>query len=882
LIIRASGGASGICEYLEFGQKRDRDFSRDQLDERVVLSGSLKVLDEVLDQFKEDNKTQKYLHLSLSFKEDFVSSEILEKINEDFKEFIFQAYNDNELYYYSEVHLPKIKSYTDRKGELVERKPHIHVVIPEINLVTLKKANPFNYTKQNIQYIDAFQEVTNNKYGLESPKDNLRDLSLSSEQIIDRYNFNELSNSKDVKESIIKAIDENEKINSQSDLINFLNDHGEARVVTQNNLDTHINFKPTGSKKGINLRGEAFTDHAIKGEKNNSSVISRIETAEKDLQHWVDFRALETRFVLPKSPKLKEHFKDLSSSDKKQFLIDQSEKVNDAIESKNIQPTSKAITPPIITQNSPQHLNDIESMDAINALDEIQHIEDIPAVDWSIKIKQIDCRELLDTLENSKLIDKGPFTVALNPNNEQRITNNSGRTFTASDFLTKELNYDWPSTKDILEQQLVLQSNQITTERVFNTQLLVKKTLTTPTKKDIDYVARTSSEERENQNPLLAVRSRYSNGAESGGRPTTSYKNILQRATRNDLERNGTNRNAELHGFYGGRYVTPLDDKKKSATWTTQINEIDARELLKQLSQTHGIKSDDYQLSKNKAGYDRITGFSGKNLSASDFLRKELHLNWNESKEVLSNCLEKQSIQALQRDFSPVKQRELWARFQQSDKSQPYKEILKEARDDKKDAHNVFKHEYDPKNSHLINTAQRNIKQAQKAIKLAEINEHLSEKLNLQKIPLADRYCQFLQEESRTGDTACLAELRRFSPDIPPLEDEKIMITGIASKSIILNSENVGFQITENGIVNYITDDKNIISDTSTEIKIYDRSIESITLALKVAKHKFGDDIEITGATGKDKIAIESIAPNVGIKTVDIHMSGTSSIEIDY
>jgi hypothetical protein len=37
MLIRISGHHDGIKEYLEKGQKQDREFSRDAMDERVIL-----------------------------------------------------------------------------------------------------------------------------------------------------------------------------------------------------------------------------------------------------------------------------------------------------------------------------------------------------------------------------------------------------------------------------------------------------------------------------------------------------------------------------------------------------------------------------------------------------------------------------------------------------------------------------------------------------------------------------------------------------------------------------------------------------------------------------------------------------------------------------
>jgi hypothetical protein len=68
MLIRISGGIQGIKEYLENGQKQGRDFSRDELDERVILAGDLEATDAVIQRM--DNDGEKYLHVTIAFKDE--------------------------------------------------------------------------------------------------------------------------------------------------------------------------------------------------------------------------------------------------------------------------------------------------------------------------------------------------------------------------------------------------------------------------------------------------------------------------------------------------------------------------------------------------------------------------------------------------------------------------------------------------------------------------------------------------------------------------------------------------------------------------------------------------------------------------------------------
>lgn len=172
MLIRISGGEFGIKDYLENGQKQGRDYSRDELDERIILDGDLNLTDAIIN--KMDNNGDKYLHITLAFKEDEIPPKTLKAITQDFKEFTFSVFNDDEYSFYAEAHLPKIKSYTHAKTcELVERKPHIHIVIPKHNLHSGESLNPFGLVERQVKYLEAIQETLNNRYGLAaSPKDN--------------------------------------------------------------------------------------------------------------------------------------------------------------------------------------------------------------------------------------------------------------------------------------------------------------------------------------------------------------------------------------------------------------------------------------------------------------------------------------------------------------------------------------------------------------------------------------------------------------------------------------------------------------------------------------------------------------------------------------
>ncbi len=64
----------------------ERQYTRDELDHRVVLDGDLQTTDKIIDSI--ENKSQeRYLHITLSFHESHVSNEVLKAIVDDYKNY---------------------------------------------------------------------------------------------------------------------------------------------------------------------------------------------------------------------------------------------------------------------------------------------------------------------------------------------------------------------------------------------------------------------------------------------------------------------------------------------------------------------------------------------------------------------------------------------------------------------------------------------------------------------------------------------------------------------------------------------------------------------------------------------------------------------------
>lgn len=312
MLIRVRGHNSGIKEYLENGQKKGRDMARDDMDERVILAGDLRLTHEIIESM--NTSAERYLTVTMSFREDDIEPQTLAMIVADFEDFAFSAYRRDEYVLYAEAHLPKIKSYANRRsGEPVERKPHIHLVIPAVNLLSGQRMEPFGRVEIQQKYIDAFQEHINHKYGLASPKDNRRVEFTDASEMISRYKGDvfEGSNAR-LKNEILHAVLERD-VTSMDGFKEVLSQFGEIRARNAGSAGEYLNVKPDGAAKGVNLKEFAFSRQFIEldAEAKQAALAAthppKYETAGSPkatpasllstLREWDEVRAKEVKYL---------------------------------------------------------------------------------------------------------------------------------------------------------------------------------------------------------------------------------------------------------------------------------------------------------------------------------------------------------------------------------------------------------------------------------------------------------------------------------------------------------------------------------------------------------------------------------------------------------
>lgn len=321
MIVRFGGGNKGIADYLEKGMKQSRFFSRDELDKRVILEGDLSLTDCIINSI-EDKGQQRYLHITLSFREDEISNDTLQDIVGDYRELLMTAYDDDEFNFYAEAHLPKIKQVKDeRTGEMIERKPHIHIVIPEINLLTFNKLSPVGLVEKHERHLDSIQEFINHKYKLESPKDYVRNTDMHYANVLSRVKGDFFGTKQQALKS--QLVDEITKgqINNLAEFEQRLSNFGEVKTRNKGKANQYFAVKFEGDKKFTNFNHPIFNESFIV-EKKLPYKKQSIEQINSDIADWKNRVSREIKHVNCASQSFRKLYSTAEQSEKKRLLAD--------------------------------------------------------------------------------------------------------------------------------------------------------------------------------------------------------------------------------------------------------------------------------------------------------------------------------------------------------------------------------------------------------------------------------------------------------------------------------------------------------------------------------------------------------------------------------
>lgn len=348
MIIEIGGGEGGLKEYLEHGRKVGRELHRDDLDQRIPLFGDLDVF-ELATDYESDGK--KYDHISLSFAENYVSDEMLQKAVDEFRDHVLAGYPEDQRHriaFYAEAHRPKILSHINAEtGEEETRLTHIHIGIGRRDLLTGKSVEVLGYLgpeSDNLKYVDAFQESFNARHGFSSPKDCPKITPENAADVIARYTgqkpdgLGTFNQKKSALELVLQKEIIEQGVTTWKGFEKLLSKHGEVSKMNAGKFNECYRIKPDGEGRAVRLKGQFFQRQFI--ERSADQKITALMNQARDvyleqmqpkktpeytdplLKEWREITAKEIRYIHKSSSFYKNEYKPADEQKRKQLLND--------------------------------------------------------------------------------------------------------------------------------------------------------------------------------------------------------------------------------------------------------------------------------------------------------------------------------------------------------------------------------------------------------------------------------------------------------------------------------------------------------------------------------------------------------------------------------
>lgn len=793
MIIRVRGYNDGFGDYLRAGKKQGVTLHRDELDKRLILHGDLGITEQVVNAMP-NNGDDRYLHITLGFKEDYISNELLKTVIDEFRSKLFNAYDEDEYVFYAEAHLPKIKSVLNEStGEMEDRKPHIHIIVPKINMCDGSYLSPVGFYPHNERYIESIQESINTKYGLQSPRDNRRLNITEISDFISRYKGDIFkSDAKGVKQELLSTILSADNITYDT-FIHDLKKNGVVKVRKGISGD-YLNLKKTGSPKGVNLKEFVFSPEFInlsKSEKLNYlslQVTTRTDEKKKQdemndtilLEYWLKLRSYEIKYLHPNSKEFK-NYKQMDDQSKQEII---------------------------------ERLIQSDKNKIHNVSYETDNLSLSEMVAQQLKEKYR-VRRNQAYKESSVSQDDGRGNV--------RIYNQRGQII--SGYTMRELHSSPMDVAIYKETSLFLQS--VTQENMDVSGKRVSPTLRFP----VDRV----------------------NDRDGGGESTINQWKQRREYSFDELSVKNTSKTADnvvesIRANIIESAITLAEMGKDK--WKLIHRHINVQSFLKALEHTHGLSSEKYSVSKAKDGADRIR-CGNRNYSVTDFLTKELHFSWTEAGQyILSEFSRQQSKGDLHLQVTPSI--DYWAEFR-SWKQKPensYQKLWAEFKSEQKSTRLHFHKGYRERVRKIrrdnTDLRGRNVELARLKLEKMAAQEALERDLEIERqafrnsMITRNRYIGFLQKRIDGADGAALHELRRYTQTDQSSAPDYGFIQQNQQATSILYSD-ITFRVRSNGNVSYYFGKRLVVEDSREWVSVIEKDDENaIMFAIKLALEKNG------------------------------------------
>jgi hypothetical protein len=450
-----------------------------ELDDRLPLKGDIDLLDSFIGNIS--GSAEKYLHITLAFKEDHLDEAMYRMIIDRFEEFAFSAYRKNEYMLYAEAHLPRIKSFLNKAtGKIIERKPHIHIIIPKLNLLSGASLNPFGMLYKSSRFIDVFQETINAELGLASPKDNRRVRIEGRADLLARHDGHiPFETGKSLKESILAVIIRR-NISSIEELERALGSYGTVRRRNPSHAAMYFNVKPEDSPKGFNLKEYVFSEQFLKlplHEKrrrisnDEPRYIDRAFGIEQNpelstrLTEWRSLVSLELKYINSGNRNEYKRYLGMSDGEKSSYLSTKAERfyqrhipetqpsisalpLNQSETTKRMIADNKMEADHVTMNSSTNGTNPIARLIHSRAEEKNKKNSELAELFREVK-RNLNPNSVLAYMEKHHGFLPGKYAVLEHSDGTSRIQCGN-RQLNIADFLTKEAHLPWKHAADIL------------------------------------------------------------------------------------------------------------------------------------------------------------------------------------------------------------------------------------------------------------------------------------------------------------------------------------------------------------------------------------------------------------------------------------------------
>lgn len=313
---------------------------------------------------------------------------------------------------------------------------------------------------------------------------------------------------------------------------------------------------------------------------------------------------------------------------------------------------------------------------------------------------------------------------------------------------------------------------------------------------------------------------------------------------------------------------------------------LDARRLLAELSQSHGVIPDKYEVTKAKDGSDRIKA-GNRNLNVSDFLTKELNMPWKDAAKNLRDSYARQRGREPEQEAKREPRRQLWGEFQEQRRTRAQQQRTAqwdEQRTRERERRDAIKKEFYAKRSKAqsdrsMRPAERkaavSVARMERLAKEAALRERVKierEQLKTeQRKPAREQYRDFLTEKAQAGDEQALAELRRMRPE--PTDKDKATDAQVKpaerqadqDRAPLHRAPAITYQVARNGDVTYQRDGRDMLRDAGRSVHMLQQDAQTIETGLRLAQQKFGSKLALSGPQDFQEKAAR-IAAEAGLK----------------